>query len=61
MIQIDPKHQSILLEALEDLMYKVSMELENYKGGPMDKARKDLTNKQQQIEALQHLIISHNK
>ncbi|MDH3710803.1 MAG: hypothetical protein OER04_12985 [Cyclobacteriaceae bacterium] len=56
MLNIDPKYSPILLEALEDLMYKVSIELEKLKGGPLTKSRKYLTQKQQQIEQLQHMI-----
>ena len=58
MITLSPEDRPILLEALEDLMYKVSMELEPLKGGPMTPARKELTEKQSHIEALQHLVSS---
>ncbi len=57
---IDQKYQALILEALEELMYKLSLELANLKGGPMTKVRKDLTNKQKEIEALQHLISVSN-
>lgn len=60
MINIDPKYSPLLLEALEDLMYKVSIELEKLKGGPLTKSRKYLTEKQQQIEELQHLVSIHS-
>lgn len=53
---IDPKFKPILLEALEDMMYKLSLQLEPYKGKPMTGERKQLTDKQNAIEALQHLI-----
>lgn len=53
---IDPKHKPLLLEALEDLMYKLSLQLENLKGGPLTKERKELTEKQSMLEELQHLI-----
>lgn len=56
MIKIDQKYQGILLEALEELMYNVSLELANLKGGPLTKTRKDLTRKQEEIESLQRLI-----
>ncbi|MEP2670206.1 MAG: hypothetical protein ABJH04_14485 [Cyclobacteriaceae bacterium] len=56
MIKIDLKYQGLLLEALEELMYKLSLELANLKGEPLTKIRKDLTSKQKEIEALQHLI-----
>ncbi|MEQ8364601.1 MAG: hypothetical protein RH948_17135 [Cyclobacteriaceae bacterium] len=56
MIEIDQKYKYLLLEALEELMYKLSLELENLKGGPLTKVRKELTQKQKEIEALQHVI-----
>jgi hypothetical protein len=56
MLEIDPKYKPILLEALEDLMYKLSLQLEGLKGGPLTKERKDLTDKQNLLEELQHLI-----
>lgn len=56
MIQIDKKYQPLLLEALEDMMYKLSLELENYKGGAMQGKRKELTDKQSKLEVLQHLV-----
>lgn len=56
MIQIDAKYGPILLESLEDLMYKLSMQLNELKGGPLSKERKTLTHKQNQVEELQHLI-----
>ncbi|MEM9324684.1 MAG: hypothetical protein AAGA85_03475 [Bacteroidota bacterium] len=58
MIEIDPKHQPLLLEALEDMMYKLSLQLEDFKGGPLDSERKRLTQKQQQLESLQHAVSS---
>ena len=56
MIELDIKHKDVLLEALEELMYKLSLELNELKGGPLDKRRKELTQKQQSIEQLQHDI-----
>lgn len=46
----------MLLEALEELMYKLSLQLEDLKGKPLTKKRKDLTRKQAELEKLQHLI-----
>lgn len=43
MISIDAKNKKLLLEALEELMYKLSLQLSDLKGGPMDKQRKALT------------------
>ena len=56
MINLDTKYQPILLEALEDLMYKISLQLEDMKGGPLDRPRKELTKKQALVEELQHVI-----
>lgn len=58
MITIDPKYKPVLLEALEDMMYKLSMQLEDHKGGPLSKERKELSKKQEQIEELQHIVSS---
>jgi len=56
MIEIDQKHKVLLLEALEELMYKLSITLASLKGQSLTKERKELTQKQVQIEELQHLI-----
>lgn len=56
MIEIDQKYAPLLLEVLEDAMYKLSLQLEDFKGGPLSQERKALAKKQKQIEALQHLI-----
>lgn len=56
MMHIDQKHKPILLEALGELMYKLSLELENLKGEPLTKWRKELTHKQEMVEQLQHYI-----
>ncbi|MEO1053225.1 MAG: hypothetical protein AAFX87_21515 [Bacteroidota bacterium] len=56
MIKLDTQYQPILLEALEDMMYKISLQLDDLKGGPNTQQRKELTQKQAQIEELQHLI-----
>jgi len=58
MMEIDLKYKEVLLEALEELMYKLSLQLEELKGQPLEKWRKELTEKQNQIEDLQHLISS---
>lgn len=55
-MKLEQQYQPILLEALEDLMYKVSLQLDTLKGGPLTHERKVLTEKQKQIEELQHLI-----
>jgi hypothetical protein len=53
---IDPKYKPILLEALGDMMYKLSLQLAELKGGPLTKERKDLTRKQVLLEDLQHMV-----
>ncbi len=57
MVQIDKSKKRILLEALEELMYKTALELESLKGQPMTKRRKELTKKQFEIERIQREII----
>ncbi len=56
MIELDPDYKPILLEALEDLMYKLSLQLDDFKGEALDSERKELTEKQSQVEKLQHII-----
>ncbi|WKZ61259.1 MAG: hypothetical protein QY309_07175 [Cyclobacteriaceae bacterium] len=53
---IDPKYKPILLEALEDMMYKLSIQQEKLKGKPLTAERKEITNKQTLVEELQHQI-----
>ncbi|WP_425390747.1 hypothetical protein [Ekhidna sp.] len=55
-MKITPENKAILLEALEDMMYKLSLQLDELKGGPLDKQRKELTKKQAHVEKLQHQI-----
>lgn len=59
MIPIDPTYKDLLLEALEDMMYKLSLQLDELKGEPLDARRKQLTKKQQKVEKLQRLISMH--
>ena len=56
MIEIDDKHKMLLLEAIEELMYKVSLQLASFKGKPLSKERKALTTKQNNLEKIQHKI-----
>ena len=56
MIQIDSRYRSLLLEALTEMRYKISLQLETYKGQPMSQQRKELTRKQQEVEQLQYLL-----
>jgi hypothetical protein len=55
-MEINTKYKTVLLEALEDMMYKLSMQLNELKGGPLTKERKELSAKQKQVEELQHVI-----
>ena len=57
-LEINDTNKALLLEALEELMYKVALELQSMKGGPLTVQRKELTKKQKQIESLQHQIIT---
>lgn len=55
-MQLSKKQKQLILEALEDLMYKIAIQLDNYKGGPMDPARTELDKKQKALEKLVHHI-----
>ncbi len=55
-MEIHPKYKSLLLEAIQNMMYKISLDLESLKGQPMTKSRKELTKKQKSLEELQHVI-----
>lgn len=57
---IDSKYTPVLLEAIEELLYKVALRLEELKGGPMTGERKALTAKQQQLERLQHELLQQH-
>lgn len=56
-IEIPDKYRQVMLEALHDLLYKVSLDLSAMKGQPLTKERKQLTRKQSNIEELRHLIL----
>ena len=55
-IRIDSKHVPVLLEGLEELLYKLALQMEDLKGGPMTPERKRLDQKQKEVEELQHQI-----
>lgn len=57
-MKIDAKFKPLLLEALEEYMYKLSLQLNDLKGGPLTPERKALTQKQEMLEQLQHLVSS---
>ncbi len=52
-IEFNDYEVSILLEAIEDLLYKLAIELNHYKGGPMSSARQKIYKKQNSAEELQ--------
>ncbi len=56
MINVSDKYRELLLETLEESLYKIAIDMEKLKGGPMTPARKKLDKKQKDLEALQHEI-----
>jgi hypothetical protein len=58
MIKIEAKYQDLLLEAVEELMYRVALQLSELKGGALTSQRKELSLKQKQLEDLQSVILS---
>jgi len=57
-IPIDEKYKPILLEVLSDYLYKVSLELNELKGKPLTKRRKELSKKQRYMEELRNELSS---
>ena len=55
-INLQKEDKEILLEALGEMMFKISMRLEAFKGQPNTQERKELSKRQKRIEALQHNI-----
>ena len=55
---IEAKYKDVISEALSDMMYKLSIEQESFRGKPNTKQRKLLTKKQELVETLQHIIYS---
>lgn len=56
MIQIPEKYKDLILETIEEALYKIALNIEDLKGGPMTPQRKKLDKKQKDLEALQHKI-----
>ncbi|MEQ8519626.1 MAG: hypothetical protein RLN79_01090 [Cytophagales bacterium] len=56
MIQIPEKYKDLILETIEEALYKIALNMEDLKGGPMTPQRKKLDKKQKELEALQHKI-----
>lgn len=55
-IGITKDESQILLDALEDLLYKLAMQMDQLKGGPMNAERISIDRKQKIAESLQHKI-----
>ena len=47
---INEEYKDVMLEALGDFLYKISLELNHMKGQSMTKRRKELTKKQRIVE-----------
>ena len=58
MIRLDPKYHPLLLEAIEDYLYRLSLQLAEMKGGPLTADRKALTHKQKMLEELHKQLSS---
>jgi hypothetical protein len=56
MISIPTKHAPILLESLEESLYKIALEMEKFKGSPLTAERKVIEKRQKALEELQHLV-----
>ncbi len=54
---IDAQYVPLILEAIEELLYKIALRLEELKGGPMTGERRELTKKQRALEELQHQLL----
>jgi hypothetical protein len=56
MIQIPEKYGQLLLESIEESLYKIALDMDQLKGGPMTPERKKLDKRQKALEELQHEI-----
>lgn len=56
MIKVSEKYKDLMLEAIEESLYRIALNMEELKGGPMTAARKKLVKKQKSLESLQHEI-----
>ena len=52
MLEIDQNEKLLLVSALEEMLYSIALEMDNYKGGPMNTERKKLSEKQKKVEDL---------
>ncbi len=56
-MNIPAEYQKILLVAVEEYMYQLSLKLAKMKGQPLTQERKELTRQQRKLEELQHLVL----
>ena len=56
MINLPSKYSQLLLESIEESLYKIALEMDQLKGGPMTPERKKLDKRQKELEELQHEI-----
>ena len=52
MFEIDQNEKLLLISALEEMLYSIALDMDNFKGQPMNAERKKLTKKQKQVEDL---------
>ena len=57
---IEEKYRGVVLEAMNDYLYKVSLELNQLKGGAMTNRRKELTRKQKLMEEIRSHLNASN-
>lgn len=57
MLQIATDEIPLLLEAIEELLYRIALRMEELKGGPMTEERRELILRQRRLEALQHRLL----
>ena len=46
------KEKQLIIDALEEMLYRIAMDMEKLKGGPMDRERKRLDKLQKRVEDL---------
>lgn len=52
MLEIDQNEKLLLVSALEEMLYSIALQMDNFKGGPMNTERKKLGEKQKKVEDL---------
>ena len=56
MLEISQKEKQVLISALEEMLYSIAIEMDNFKGGPMTGDRQKLSEKQKLVEDLLYKI-----